>query len=329
MTMPSDANDDTGMTPYLRRFLEWSAAMNYSSETIKTRANCLRRFNMWCQQRGLEKPQDITSSILERYRSHLFHYRKHNGEPLSFSTQHSHLAPLKAFFKWLNKENYILFNPASDFELPRVPKRLPKHILSVDEIEDMLRQTHIYGEIGLRDRAIIETFYSTGIRRMELVNLKIHDLDMHRGTLTISEGKGKRDRVVPIGERACAWIRKYLDDVRPKLLSDGDNGYLFLTEYGEPFIRNRISDLVKKYKEAVGIDKPGACHLFRHSMATHMLENGADIRYIQIILGHVNLSSTEIYTQVSIKKLKQVHTATHPARLSRSAPQETSNDKFD
>lgn len=308
--------EHNGITPYLNRFLEWSASMNYSSETTKTRNNAIHRFIVWCDERGLGKPQDITSAILERYRRHLFHYRKTNGEPLSFSTQHSNLAPLKAFFKWLSKENHILYNPASEFELPKLPKRLPKHILSFEEIEDLLRHTQIHGDIGIRDRAIMETFYSCGIRKMELVNLKIHDIDLQRGTLVIFEGKWKKDRVVPIGDRACAWVKKYLEEVRPQLVADDDPGNVFLTEYGEPFIKKRISDLVRKYLDAVGIDKPGACHLFRHSMATHMLENGADIRYIQMILGHVNLSSTEIYTQVSIKKLKQVHAATHPAKLS-------------
>ncbi len=120
--------------------------------------------------------------------------------------------------------------------------------------------------------------------------------------------------MVPIGDRACAWVKKYMEDVHPELVREDDTGHLFLTEYGAPFIRNRISDLVKKYMNAVWIDKLGACHLFRHAMATHMLENDADIRYIQMILGHVNLSSTEIYAQVSIKTLKQVHTATHPAK---------------
>jgi len=306
--------NENGIIHYLKRFLEWSASMNYSQDTTHTRDTCIRRFIVWCDARELSSPQDITTPILERYRRHLFHYRKSNGQPLSFSTQHSHLAPIKAFFKWLNKENYILYNPASDFELPRVPKRLPKNILSIEEINDMLNHTAIHGDIGIRDRAIIETFYSTGVRRMELVKLMLQDLDFVRGTLTIFDGKFKKDRVVPIGDRACAWIRKYLEEVRPNLERDDDSAHLFLTEYGEPFIKNRVADLIKKYMLAVGIDKQGACHLFRHAMATHMLENGADIRYIQMILGHVNLSSTEIYTQVSIKKLKQVHAATHPAR---------------
>lgn len=316
MTTDTTQSAATGITSYLDRFLACSATLNYSSETIKTRKVCIRRFIAWCEERGLDKPQDITRPVLERYRRYLHLYRKANGEPLSFGTQHSHLAPLKAFFKWLAKENHILYNPASDFELPRVPKHLPKNILNQEEIEDMLRQTQVYGDIGIRDRSIIETFYSTGIRRMELVNLKLQDIDLARGVLTIFEGKWQKDRVVPIGDRACAWIEKYLHDVRPTLVAGDDPGNLFLTEYGQPFSKNRIGDLIKKYKKAVGIDKHGECHLFRHSMATHMLENGADIRYIQAMLGHVNLSSTGIYTQVSIRKLKEVHTATHPARFS-------------
>lgn len=304
-----------GIPSYMARFLEWSASMNYRPATIRNREIGIQRFSDWCEERGLNRPQDITSPILERYRRYLFHYRKANGEPLSFSTQHGLLAPLKAFFKWLSKENYILYNPASEFQLPKVPKRLPKHILSIEEINDLLNHTQIYGGVGIRDRAIMETYYSTGMRKMELANLKIQDMDFKRGVVTIFEGKWNKDRVVPIGDRACSWVRKYLQEVRPKLVQADDSGHLFLTDHGEPFLKNRVSDLVKKYLDAVGIDKPGACHLFRHAMATHMLENGADIRYIQMMLGHVNLSSTEIYTHVSIKKLKQVHEATHPATI--------------
>jgi len=314
MTSQINNVEQNGMMRYLALFLDWSAALNYSHETTNSRNTCIKRFIVWCDARGLDRPQDITASILERYRRHLHHYRKSNGQPLSFSTQHSQLSPIKAFFKWLNKENHILYNPASEFQLPRVAKHLPKDFLSYEEIEALLQHTQIYGDLGIRDRAIIETFYSCGIRRMELVNLKLQDLDIKRGTLVIFEGKYKKDRIVPIGDRAVHWIARYLSDVRPNLIGNDDNGHLFLTNYGAPFIKNRITDLIKKYLNAVGVDKPGACQLFRRSMATHMLENGADIRYIQMMLGHVSLTTTQIYTQVSIKKLKQVHAITHPAK---------------
>ncbi|MCU7816888.1 MAG: site-specific tyrosine recombinase XerC [Candidatus Thiodiazotropha sp. (ex Rostrolucina anterorostrata)] len=304
---------DNGMTPYLVCFLEWSAAMGLSDQTVISRERALNRFITWCHERDLDKPQDITKPILERYRRHLFHYRKKDGEPLGFATQQQRLIPIKAFFKWLSKENHILYNPASELELPKVHKRLPKAILSADEVERILNQTLLHGEQGIRDRAIIETLYSTGIRRMELVNLSLYDVDIKNGTLMVREGKGKKDRMVPLGQRACRWIERYRDEIRPGLVIEPDNSTLFLHGSGEPLKKNRLTDRVKKYIAQAGIGKPGACHLFRHSMATLMLDNGADIRHIQAILGHSQLSTTEIYTQVSIRKLKAVHALTHPA----------------
>lgn len=305
--------DHHGMMPYLNRFLEWSAAVGFSPRTVDIRRRMVKHFMVWCDERDLQKPHDVTRPILERYRRYLYHYRKPNGEPISFATQQHHLVPVKAFFKWLTKENYILYNPASEMELPRVHRRLPKHILTAEEVERILHQTTLHGELGIRDRAIIETLYSTGIRRNELTHLKLYDVDIQNGTLMVREGKGKKDRMVPLGHRARTWIDRYTHDVRPGLVVEPDEGWVFLHEYGEPFRKNRLTDLVKKYIEAAGIAKPGACHIFRHTMATLMLDNGADIRHIQAMLGHSQLSTTEIYTQVSIRKLKEVHALTHPA----------------
>ncbi len=305
--------DHNGITPYLNRFLEHSAAIGLSPRTVEIRQRMLKRFIHWCDERGLNKPQDITRPILERYRRYLYHYRKPNGEPLSFATQQQRLAPIKAFFKWLSKENYILYNPASELELPKVHRRLPKHILTHEEVERIINQTMLHGELGIRDRAIIETLYSTGIRRSELINLKLYDVDTRNGTLMVREGKGKKDRMVPLGSRACIWIDKYTEEVRPGLVVEPDEGWLFLHEYGEAFHKNRLTDLVKKYIAQAGIDKPGACHIFRHTMATLMLDNGADIRHIQAIFFFNDTATTEIYTQVSIRKLKAIHTLTHPA----------------
>ena len=301
------------MEPYLARFLEWTAARGYSAQTVTSRRRALVRFVDVCHHGEAGRPQDITRPILERYRRHLYHYRKGNGEPLSFATQQQRLIPVKAFFRWLTKENLILYNPASELELPKVHRRLPKAILSADEVERILGQTRLHGELGLRDRAIIETLYSTGIRRAELIKLSLYDVDLRNGTLMVREGKGKKDRMLPIGKRACQWMERYLEEVRPGLVVEPDDGTLFLHETGEPLKKNRLTDLVKKYIAAAGIAKPGACHLFRHTMATLMLDNGADIRFIQAILGHADLSTTQIYTQVSIRKLKEIHALTHPA----------------
>ena len=313
-----DPAESSGIYPYLLRFLDWSGSRGYSAQTTAHRADGIKRLIRWCGERGIDRPQDVTRPILDRYRRHLYHYRKENGEPLSFATQQQRLLPIRAFFKWLAKENYILSNPASELELPRVHRRLPSHILSREEVEQVMALTLLHGgEKGLRDRAILETLYTSGIRRGELVNLKLYDVDLKNGSLFIREGKGKKDRYVPLGSRASLWIRRYVEEVRPELVIEPDEGYLFLHEFGEPFQKNRLSDLVKRYLRTVGI-AAGSCHLFRHAMATQMLENGADIRFIQAILGHAQLTTTEIYTHVTIVKLKEVHALTHPAE--RNAP---------
>ncbi len=161
----------------------------------------------------------------------------------------------------------------------------------------------------------MEVLYSTGIRRMEAINLTLFDIDTERGTLMVRQGKGKKDRMLPIGERALRWVEKYRDEARGELALHADGGTLFLTHLGEPFIPTRLTQRVHDYIDAAQINKRGSCHLFRHTMATLMLENGADVRYIQAMLGHVSLETTQIYTQVSIRKLKDIHTATHPAKM--------------
>ena len=309
------AIEHNGLFAYLQAFLEWSGVKGLSKQTIEKREVSLRRWMLWCDDRGLDDPRLITKPILERYQKYLYYYRKANGEPLSARSQQSLLLPLKAFFKWLSQTNRILYNPASELELPKTPPRLPQVILSVEEIERVMSLPDTATVYGIRDRAILESLYSTGIRKSECVNMGIHDVDSHRKTLIVRGGKGGKDRVLPIGDRALYWVDKYRLEARPELLMELNDPYLFLTDYGEPFINNRLTDLVKRYLYHAEIDKPGACHLFRHAMATHMLDNGADIRFIQMMLGHSELSTTEIYTQVSIQKLQEIHAATHPAKL--------------
>lgn len=299
----------------MEKHLDALRVQNYSEYTVKNRRVHIGFFVAWCHERGLSEPLDVTRPVLERYQRHLFHYRQKNGQPLSFRSQHSRLVPIRVWFRWMARQRLILHNPASELELPRLGHRLPKHVLSISEVESVLAQPDIRDPLGLRDRALIETLYSTGMRRLELANLKLYDLDTERGTVMIRQGKGKKDRVIPIGDRAAAWVEKYLNDARPHLVSEPDDGIVFLSNAGEPFSLDHLSDLVRVHVDAAKIGKRGACHLFRHTMATLMLENGADIRYIQAMLGHADLKTTQIYTQVSIRHLKQIHSATHPAQL--------------
>jgi integrase/recombinase XerD len=312
-----DPGDPHGMAAALYGFTEWQRTKGYSERTIENRTRHMTTFILWCEERGIVRPVEVTRPVLERYQRWLYHYRKKDGEPLSFRSQHQRLTCLRAFFRYLTRHNLILYNPASELELPKLERRLPKHVLTAAEAEKVLNQADIRQPLGIRDRAILETLYSTGMRRSEVVGLKLYDLDSDRGTIMVRQGKGKKDRMIPIGERAIAWVTKYVRDVRPDLVADPTDTALFLTALGEPFTPNRLTRVVREYVVAAELGKEGACHIFRHTMATLMLEHGADIRFIQAMLGHAELSTTQIYTQVSIRQLKEIHTRTHPAALNR------------
>jgi integrase/recombinase XerD len=310
-----DPSDPHGFAALSAAFFEWMRVKNYSDRTVENRQHYLERFTVWCIERGITQPAEVTKALLERYQRHLYHYRKENGQPLTFGSQFTHLVPVRAFFKWCARQNHTLYNPAGELEMPRLEKRLPKHVLTAGESDRVLNQANVTDPLGLRDRAILETFYSTGMRRRELSGLKLYDLDIERGTVMVRQGKGKKDRMIPIGSRALAWIDKYVLEVRPTLARQPDDGTLFLSNQGDTFSPNRLTQMVREYVDGAQLGKSGACHLFRHTMATLMLENGADIRFIQAMLGHAELSTTQIYTQVSIRKLKEIHSLTHPARL--------------
>lgn len=314
--IPKAGDDDSELRRMAAQFFEWMSFANYSQATVKNRRVYLGYFFDWCEDRDLREPQEITRPIIERYQRYLFHYRKkRDGKSLSVRAQHSRLVAVRAYFKWLARKHHVLYNPAADIDMPKLGHRLPKDVLNVSETEQILAVPNLSTAFGVRDRAILEVFYSTGMRRAELMRLGIYDLDYERGTVFIRHGKGNKDRIIPIGDRAVRWINKYVFDVRPKLVVPPDDGVLFITDNGDPFTPGRLTQMVRDYVDAGGVGKRGSCHLFRHTMATLMLEGGADIRFIQQMLGHAKLETTQIYTQVSIRQLKEIHTATHPARL--------------
>lgn len=303
---------------HAQRWLERLRVQGLSDTTIHGRRSVLGQFVAWAAERGVSTPEAVTLALLERYARHVFYLRRPNGRPLTLATQRLRLSPLRGWFAWLVRERVLVTSPAVDLVLPRSEQRLPRRVLSVAEFEDLVRQTTVKGLIGVRDRAILETLFATGLRRRELANLQLLDIDRANQTLTVRQGKGGKDRMIPIGERALAWIEQYLGDVRPLLLRDPGDTTLFLTDRGAHFVKCRLSDLVKAYLDAIGLDSYGACHLLRHSMATLMLENGADLRYIQAMLGHADISTTTIYTRVAIGKLRDVHARTHPTALLKS-----------
>jgi integrase/recombinase XerD len=326
LRVAGDPETTGGFHGYLVEFIAWTAARQYSAMTVKARRIEMGYFIDWCEERSIRRPDEVTRGILERYRQHIFQYRrKTDGAPLSHQTQSKRLISVRAFFQWMARQHHLLYNPASELELPRQQQRLPRHILSVAEVEQVLNAC-IDGDVstdplGLRDRAMLETLYSTGMRRAEITGLRVDDVDFNRGTVFVRLGKGAKDRVVPIGERACRWIERYLFKVRPELVDVDDDGALFLAKHGQGMQAKQLSVIVRGAIAAAKLERfqdthpNAACHLLRHACATHMLENGADIRYIQALLGHADLSTTEVYTRVSIQQLKAVHDRTHPARM--------------
>ena len=303
------------MKELLEAHCQWMETRNYASGTIHNARLYIGRFIDCLAERGVLRAQDVTRPMLERYQRVLFHHRKQDGQPLSFAGQHVRLTTIQGFFKWLCRKYYITANPAADLELPKVEKRLPRQVLTAHEAEQILSQPDLATPVGIRDRAILEILYSTGMRRKELTGLRLYDLDLERGTVMIREGKGKKDRLLPIGQRAAAWLNKYLEEARSKLVVEPDEREIFLCVSGKGLTPGVLGNVVHEYVQRSGIGKVGSCHLFRHAMATLMLENGADLRYVQQMLGHARLNTTEIYTHITIQKLIEVHRQTHPAKL--------------
>jgi integrase/recombinase XerD len=301
------------LTALVDDHLRWLEATGFAVATIQSRRKALGGFLAWAAAQGVTHPTHLTLDTLEAYQLALSRQRRVDGRPLAVGTQALTMTALKRFGKWLVRTGHSNTDPAEGLVLPRRAQRLPRVVLTAEEAERVLAGPDVGRRLGLRDRAILETFYSTGIRRLELIRLQLSDLEVERGVVLIREGKGRRDRVVPIGARALRWVGKYLEVARPRFAARSESPYLFLTQRGNRIRENRLSESVRGYIRAAGLGKEGSCHVFRHTMATLLLENGADIRVVQEILGHASLATTALYTHVAIGRIKQVHSATHPA----------------
>ena len=243
MSRPTPARDrlnriltapQTPLERVQREYLRSLILRNCSERTIEYWSMNLVKFNLWCDARSIAEVDEITLEILNAYRQHLFHYRNpQSGKRLKFSTQHCYLIVIRRWFHWMHEKGQIKENIAADLEIPKTEERLPVDVLSADEVESMMNQTDVSKPMGIRDRALMETFYSTAIRASELSHLQLYDLDVDRKILVVRLGKGKKDRVVPIGDRAIQWIQKYVADVRPAWMTTNDpHPYLFVTRHG-------------------------------------------------------------------------------------------------
>jgi integrase/recombinase XerD len=268
-------------------YLSWMRVHNYAKTTVVSRRYYLSYFTAFAARGGLDASERIMLEDLLGYEQELF--------------------------SWLRRQGRISANPAADLIMPRPDRTLPEATLTVTEMAAVMAIPNVNTALGLRDRAVMEVFYSTGIRRAELIALAARDIDFDRGTAFVRCGKGSKDRYVPVGERALFWTRLYLELVRPSFVTDHYPEHLFLSSVGTPLCPDWVSRKIRRYLAKAGVAKKGSCHLLRHSVANLMLEGGADIRYVAEILGHARLETSQRYTRVSIERLRAVHAQTHPA----------------
>ena len=291
-------------------------ATRYSPETIKGAANDLDWFLRYLEGHGIERIADVTEETISDYSLRLRAQRnmKHEDRKISLSHVSHRLGTLRQFFRWLTEQMIILTNPAEDLELPRLGAWLPQTILTQKEAQRLMDAPDLKSPVGYRDKALLEVLYSTGIRTGELLRLKVSDFDPKNRTLFVSEGKGGKDRVLPLPMIAAGYLKEYVERVRPKFARamKQDKGVLFLNYTGSPLTRCRMLDLFRRTSKAAGIDKRVTAMILRHSIASHLLENGMDIRYIQEFLGHEKLSTTQIYSKVTLVGLRKMYNKSHP-----------------
>ena len=298
----------------LEFYAEDCMARGQSNATVYTKRILLAAFAKWCLANDIRLVTQLNLDSLEEYRRYLSRYRKERGgEPLSLATQRMRLMAVTGFLERLYYFRTIKSDFFVYFKLPRVNRRLPADVPDEVEMEQIFRQAMTKGKMAVRDRAILEVYYATGVRRTELANLDIKDIDFKYQLVTVHKGKGGLDRRVPIAARALNWVRQYLKELRPRLQNLDSGEALFLGATGKRIRPSKLSDMVSDCVRRSGVGKSGACHLFRHASATGMLRNGADIRYVQEMLGHLDITSTQIYTRVTVTDLNRVYNDTHPA----------------
>jgi integrase/recombinase XerD len=296
------------------KYLEHLQNNRYSTCTVKNEDYALRDLEKFLTHQDIDRIADVTMEIIGQYNQHIRNHKdEKTGKPYNISTITGKLQPVKYFFSWLTKNMVILYDPAKDMEIPPMKKGLPRTILSEEEIAKFIELPDTGTPIGYRDRTIFELFYATGMRNTELKTLKIQDIDLEARTIHIKEGKGNKERIIPLTPLAFNYLKEYLEKVRLLFLKDKENQeFVFLNLSANSFNRQGICEIFEKYRKAGNIAKPVSSHIFRHSIATHLLENGMDIRYIQELLGHGSLQTTQLYSKVTLKGLRKHYNKHHP-----------------
>ncbi len=294
------------MEIFIKEYLAYlKLEKNLSDSTIKSYQNDLGAFKDFLNSKGIDDPGDITSQYLNDF------FKLLNELGLVGSSAARYFSSLKGFFLYLILNKYIVKNPIEKVSAPKVSKKLPG-VLDVSEIEKILSIPDINDKLGLRDKAILELFYACGTRVSELINLKVNDLFLNDEVIRVL-GKGSKERLIPIGTSAINWVKEYLTKSRPLLMKKmKSENYLFLNSRSTKLSRMGVWKIIDRYVKEADIKKDVHPHTFRHSFATHLLEGGADLRAVQEMLGHADISTTQIYTHIDRDYIKQIHKQYHP-----------------
>ena len=264
----------------------------------------LKTFAAWLEKERARSLDTVVPGDLEAYLAWRFARRSQPSSAARYSSA------LKRFYRYLLRENLIASDPTLNLDRPKLPRALPKTLTETD-VERLLNSADSDTVLGLRDRAMLETLYATGLRVSELVGLKLTALNLNDGVLRVT-GKGNKDRLVPLGEESVQWLRRYMAEARPQLLEKRLSDAVFVTARGAGMTRQAFWHLIKRRALDAGIIRPLSPHTLRHAFATHLLNHGADLRVVQMLLGHSDISTTQIYTHVARERLKQLHAQHHP-----------------
>ena len=292
------------MEPQIRSFLNYlRVEKGLAANTLNAYRRDLEKFAAFAVKRGLTLDQFTHSDVIDFLRT--LYLRK-----LDSRTVARHLVTIRHLFRFAFTEGMITENPAANVAAPKFRRSLPE-FLSVEEVDRLLRQPDITATLGLRDKAMIELLYSTGLRVSELCGLKASDVQLEDGCLRCI-GKGSKERLVPVGRAALDLVLQYMKKSRPEILGEKTSPYLFPTRIGTAINRIAFWKILSGYGRKAGLRKPLTPHMLRHSFATHLLDRGADLRSVQMMLGHADIATTQIYTHVVEERLKQVYKAHHP-----------------
>jgi integrase/recombinase XerD len=297
---------------HIDSYLEDLQVRNYSLSKIHGTRLVLELLSRFLRGRGVSDVRRVREEQLTSFCAYL---PKHESwrlrAPLAVSTQRYYIGTVRAFFAFLEARGVILRSPADDLQQPRA-QRLPRGVLTVAQARRLMAAPNVWTAHGLRDAAMLEVFYGTGIRLSECLNLALSDLDLAQGLLLVRNGKGKKDRVVPVPAQAAKVLDRYLRDARPLLMRDPRVSYLFLSSRGRRLTQSTISAAMHGYGGEAGIPWKVSPHILRHTCATHLLQGGADVRHVQKLLGHQEIDTTAIYTRVAITDLRGVVARAHP-----------------